>query len=172
MGTLLFQLHTNGKYRFQRNRSSTENIGASGNFCPAGNGLNGTTECYAATFGVWKYCLEVPLVELDNEIFPVCFEWNEDVRVEFPDGRFSTGDGLTRWSGTDITTRRQFTAWLLIGSIALICIGDAFSEKLYLCAIVNLLVRLPLSIILYARMLLILIIPPNLQSGSVRTVHY
>ena len=117
--------------------STTSNVGAAGGFCQ--ESLNSTTACYPAEFGLWGYCVSPNLVEFDGGEYRVCFKWDEAVQMA---GQPEAADGLDRFDAFDIAAKREATAALLICAILLICAGDAFSEKLGFCAIVNLVAAL------------------------------
>lgn len=123
--------------------SRTTKLGEVGKFCgdPAVTGYE--TGCIQkATFGLWKYCLEPHIEQYGNETYPVCFEWDEVIstpgNIEYG-GNVSatTASGIDRFSDYDAEAMRQLVGWGVIASIGAVVVGDIYSEKLWMCTILN-----------------------------------
>lgn len=124
--------------------SQTDKLGDVGDFCASPEVTGYGTGCIEkATFGLWKYCLYPHIKLYNNKTYPVCMEWTESIytpgNVEFG-GNISEVDasGVERFSQYDAEAIRQLVGWGIIGSIGAVMIGDIYSEKLWLCTILNL----------------------------------
>ena len=99
-----------------------------------------------ASLGLWQYCMYPLVPAYNNDPYPVCFEYDALLSTPgaapgFAEGTNCTAPltatGLERFHHWQFEAKREVIMWGIIGSIALVVIGDIYSEKLFLCCILN-----------------------------------